>query len=371
MLALQPALLGARAGGAGACFPDGNVTRKSVRARPLGAWPGYLTRVYGVSLALASLRSGALLASERKPAAPRVASKVGAGGGSTGGAGALESLKDIFEVFLRDGGFRPVLLFSMAAQFGNALFASHVNLFLKHVARCTSHTKARLCLGAGAWCMVPSLAPSEQRTLVVIAFYVAALTFGPALLARARKHGVVPILSVEFALYGLTLLCTPVVVCAAMSALGSPVFAEPVRVVEGKTGPGEHVWSFLRKLWGALPTPWSNAGSSSQASALVVAPLGLAAKGARDVVGGSAAGFWSMLACSFVIGTAGAGISLLPDLVIAANIDKDEVANGRNRSGAYYGARQVPPRCFSPHHVVTTSPPPQAALSSCSCRSTS
>jgi Na+/melibiose symporter-like transporter len=48
-----------------------------------------------------------------------------------------------------------------------------------------------------------------------------------------------------------------------------------------------------------------------------------------------------MLVCSFALGTAGSGISLLPDLVIAAAVDKDSVAEGRNRSGSFFGARQI------------------------------
>ena len=242
-----------------------------------------------------------------------------------------------------------MLLFSMAAQFGNALFAGHVNLFLKHVARCTSATEARLCLGA--WCLLPSVAPPQQRTIVVVAFYVAAFTFGPALLAKARKHGVVRVLSVEFACYGATLLCTPVLVCAIMSALGAPVFSEPVVPVDAQRHQASII---LGNIWSALHRPLGGGGSGMEdEGAPLAVPARLAAHSAAHGGGsgsGSEAGFWSMLVCSFLIGTAGSGISVLPDLIIAMRVDKDEAACGRNRSGAFYGARQVSLRSLHRHH---------------------
>lgn len=116
----------------------------------------------------------------------------------------MEALTDIFEVLCTHGGYRPVLAFSLAAQLGNQLFAGHIGLFLKFVASCTHPTAPRVCIGE--WCLVPSVTATQQRTVVVVAFYVAAFSFGPALLGKARKHGIARVLTLEFGCYALTLL---------------------------------------------------------------------------------------------------------------------------------------------------------------------
>ena len=155
------------------------------------------------SLALAFLSGTVATGGKPAAAAPGGAAKKGpASGGSR--SGPVEALTDIFEVLCTHGGYRPVLAFSLAAQLGNQLFAGHISLFLKFVASCNSPTVPHVCVGE--WCLVPAVTATQQRTVVVVAFYVAAFSFGPAVLAKARKHGVARVLTLEFGCYALTLL---------------------------------------------------------------------------------------------------------------------------------------------------------------------
>ena len=49
-----------------------------------------------------------------------------------GAGGAAKGLGDLVDVMSRLKAFRPVLLFSVAAQFGNALFATSIGVSLEH-----------------------------------------------------------------------------------------------------------------------------------------------------------------------------------------------------------------------------------------------
>jgi len=175
-------------------------------------------------------------------------------------------------------------MFSLAAQFGNTLFATTVGMFNKFVGQCLHTTSPTLCLNDSGSCVVPALSAATQRILVPVSFYVAAFIFGPSLLAKAKKTGVQTVLSLVFGAYGTALFVTPLIVYAVMSFYGAP--------------------------------PYSTAVTTE-------------------------AGFWAMLLCSFGIGICGSGLSLLPDLVVAACVDLDSAALSRNRSGSFFGARQV------------------------------
>ena len=249
---------------------------------------GPFVYVVGASVLLGSLLLAVLT---RRPDAPaRADAKEAAAGGRVaraGGGGALQGLRDMFVVLASHKAYRPVLCFSLAAQLGNALFATSIGMFMKHVAACTRATSPALCVNgdAGA-CMVPSISAAHQRTLVPIAFYIAMFLFGPAVLAKAKVYGAPRVLSLEFSVYGLALGSTPLVIAGLLRWHGAAPFS-----------------------------------------------------GAPDAV--TEAGFWGMVVCSFALGTAASGISLLPDLVIAAVVDNDSAAEGRNRSGSFFGARQI------------------------------
>ncbi len=255
---------------------------------------GPFVYVVGASVLLGSLMLAVLTPLPYAPdCTPSKGAAAGGGSAGAGGKGALQGLRDIVEVLASHKQYRPVLLFSLASQGGNALFATSMGMFLKHVAGCTRATAAALCVGGDvSTCVVPSISAPHQRTLVPVAFYIAMFLFGPGILAKARDLGVARVLSLEFGVYGVALGCTPLVIAGLLRMQGAAPFSD---------APG----------------------------------------GATD------AGFWGMLVCSFALGTAASGISLLPDLVIAAAVDKDSVAEGRNRSGSFFGARQISNRVGS------------------------
>ena len=190
---------------------------------------GPFVYVVGASVMLGSLVLALLTrrpdAPDRTPPTPKGAT---AGGGSaSGGGGALQGLRDIVEVLASHKQYRPVLLFSLTSQGGNALFATSIGMFLKHVAGCTRATAAALCVGGDAGtCVVPSISAPHQRTLVPVAFYIAMFLFGPGILAKAKDLGVARVLSLEFGVYGVALGCTPLVIAGLLRMQGAAPFSD-------------------------------------------------------------------------------------------------------------------------------------------------
>ena len=91
------------------------------------------------SVVLAALGPG--IAETPSSAGGRAGGGVTLGGGGSGGAdksglrGLLQGPRDILHVLLYHVSYRQVLLFSVASNFGNALFATSIGIFNKHVAR--------------------------------------------------------------------------------------------------------------------------------------------------------------------------------------------------------------------------------------------
>ncbi|EKX45657.1 hypothetical protein GUITHDRAFT_138868 [Guillardia theta CCMP2712] len=179
--------------------------------------------------------------------------------------------------------FRFVLLFSVLSQLGNALFATSINMYMLYVASMGSPISPALC-------GVSFLQP--------VSFFDGCLL--PSLSVRWQR----------------TLV--PVCFYVACLAAGGKLMQAARDIGAEKTLAREF------RIYG---------------SALALTPVTSSAW--LHMHGGN--GFFVLLLCMLVVGSAGAGLSLLPDLVIAAAVDEDAKAKGRNRSGAFYGAKQFQP----------------------------